>query len=747
MWRWIAAALAAIVGMAALYVGGAAYWNWFGKPRGAGEIVGEALPPEAVAARDAAIATAAGDNDKRILFGDLHVHTTYSTDAFLWSLPIFGGDGVHPLADACDFARYCAQLDFFSATDHAEAMTPVRWAETKESIRQCNARSGATSSPDLVAFVGFEWTQVGRTPADHYGHKNVVFPGLDDASISARAIAAAGVASQTLRGSPVGLNRWIPFLDWKHRQDYFDFGRYTKDIQAVPECDASKPSNELPPNCFEAAATPGDLVRKLEEQKLRYLLIPHGTSWGFYTPPGTTLDKQLKADMRPERQTIVEIMSGHGNSEEFRPWRDIETTDGVTATCPAPSATYEPACWRAGEIIRARCTAAGADAETCEARAVETRTRAANLGVAYHLLVSGETVEDWLDSGQCRDCWVPAFHHRPRTSVQYGLAIRNFDDPAQPRGFRWGFIGSSDNHRARPGTGYKPIDRLRHTESAGAIDDEWRSRIVGPPQPTSATPTGVTQDELMTMSGFQLTEAERQASFFTTGALAAVHAAGRSREEIFAALERREVYATSGPRILLWFDLINAPGEGRSTRSVPMGSEVTMAAAPRFRIRAVGDFVQKPGCPAFTASGLPAARLQNLCAGECYNPGDARHKIVRIEVVRVRPQIVAGEPVETLVEDVWKTLPCNDAGAGCMAEFTDPEFLRGRRDVTYYVRAIQEATPRINGANLRPTVDAQGRVTAVNPCWGDYRTPRSDNCTADVEERAWSSPIYVAARR
>ena len=82
-----------------------------------------------------------------------------------------------------------------------------------------------------------------------------------------------------------------------------------------------------------------------------------------------------------------------------------------------------------------------------------------------------------------------------------------------------------------------------------------------------------------------------------------------------------------------------------------------------------------------------------------------------------------------------------------MVEFTDPDFARSRRDAVYYARAIQQPTPRINGDNLRPTRDPAGRAVAVNPCWGDYRTPRSDNCLADVEERAWASPIYVNAQR
>ena len=161
-----------------------------------------------------------------------------------------------------------------------------------------------------------------------------------------------------------------------------------------------------------------------------------------------------------------------------------------------------------------------------------------------------------------------------------------------------------------------------------------------------------------------------------------------------------------------------------------MGATTTRSETPRFRVRASGSFEQKPGCPASTA-GLPADRLQHLCLGECDNPSDSRRAITRIEVIRVRPQN-ASEPLQELIESPWKTFSCDPALAqsGCEVSFSDPEFAQQARDTVYYVRAIEAPGLAINAASL-----------SLVPC--TEREKAGPDCLAPVEERAWSSPIYV----
>src|SRR5262249_44678261 len=231
---------------------------------------------------------------------------------------------------------------------------------------------------------------------------------------------------------------------------------------------------------------------------------------------------------------------------------------------------------------------------------------------------------------------------------------------------------------------------------------------------------------------------ERQASFFMTGGLGAVHSAGRSRGDIWDALPHKEGYGTSGERILLWFDLTNG-----AQGAVPMGGEINLGEGPHLPRRAVGAFKQKPGCPEHSTSSLSPERLRYLCRNECYNPSDERRLITRIEVIRIRPQQRPGEPVADLIQDPWQTFPCPPDPAGCEVVFSDPTYPGEQREGVYYARAIQEPRPAENAKSLRCRYDDQGQCVEVHPCYGDYRTPYDDDCLSPNEERAWSSPIYV----
>ena len=719
--------------------------GFLGDERGAGEVIGGAVPAATIIAREQAQARSRpAFANKQVLFGDLHVHSTYSTDAFLWALPVLQGQGYHPVAEACDYARYCSSVDFWSITDHAEASTPERWLRTKQSVRQCQAKSDSAANPDMVSFLGFEWTQVGETPETHYGHKNVIFEHLDDDRLPARTIAASGIPVMVLRENFPSFGLALPLLDLKNAKTYLDFNKFLIRSREVPFCDPDKASGELPESCFELAQTPGDLARKLiDEQQLDPLIIPHGNSWGFYTPAGARWNKQLRRENRPETQPLIEVYSGHGNAEEFRDYRAAylpgERAEGAPL-CPDKTDHYTPSCQRLGDIIIERCLADGDDAKACDARASEAREVAAEAGTFYHVLIGGETSADWLDSGQCTNCYLPAFGHRPLTSVQAGLATRSFaENEAQPARFNWGFIGSSDNHRSRPGTGYKEVDRLLTTESGGPRSKAWRERISVGGQlgtPNDAYIHQRDRAEVLRNATFALAESERQSGFWLTGGLAAVHTKGRSREAIWNALQRRETYATSGLRMLLWFDYVDHRGE-----QWPMGATVKGSRLGQFRVRAVGSFKQKPGCPSESVAALGEAGVERLCGGECYNPTDERHLIQRIEIVRIRPQSYEGEPLRDLIEDPWIRHECPADRAGCDFEFKDPAFSQQRQDYTYYARAIQEPMPTINADPLQCEVDEAGACIKVNLCYGDYRS-QGKACTSIEDARAWSSPIY-----
>ena len=715
------------------------YFGFFGTLEVGGKVIQKPYPEDLVKLKIQSQLKENQDN-KQILFGDTHVHSTYSSDAFLWSLPLNNGEGPHPISDACDYARFCSALDFWVISDHAEAATPMKWMETKKAIRNCNAVNENKTVPDLISFVGFEWTQINDQKEDHYGHKNVLFLETEDNLLPNMPIGSGGIATDGMRNPSTiytvrsnALN--LSLLDFKNRDRYADFISFVQHIIDSDTCstgEAYDPKN----TCFFSAYNPKELFDSLDKIKSDSIVIPHGNTWGFYTPSESSWDKQLIGDNHdPSKQISFEIMSGHGNSEEFRSWTST-VSSGSSKSCPEPTKNYLPSCWQAGEIIRKRCIENGVSNAICSTRAALARQMYVEGGLSGHYAVPGVKPEEWLDSGQCKDCFIPSFNYRPKGSAQYALAIRNFENDIK-KSFKFGFIASSDNHRSRPGTGYKAVDRLVTTEANGPVL-KLMEEVLQPVEEISDIPREVKVEELDLPDPFSYWEPVRQSSFFTTGGLAAVHVESRSREGIWDAFKKRETYATSGPRILLWFNLIK---EGQ--QSLPMGSETTLQNNPVFEVQALGSFEQKPGCPDYNLSSVSSEEIKKLCKNECYNPSNKRKQISRIEIIKITPQNTKDEEVDKLIFDPWKTFICPEDTTNCRITFTDEDYAEDKRDSVYYVRAIEKPSLRINKGNIRCDFDEQGNCKKVNFCYGNYKTSRADNCTMMSEERAWSSPIFI----
>ena len=316
------------------------------------------------------------------------------------------------------------------------------------------------------------------------------------------------------------------------------------------------------------------------------LVIPHGTTWGLMTPRGFDLRKELETGQHdPERQRLFEVLFGtRGTRRSSSDWPGTRTHDDPLV-CPAPDGGLPALLLARGG--RSSRLAARSRRSPIRRRPTVTRARErpartiSRRAPPAHLTVPGADVDDWLDCDQCRDCFAPPYSHRPRGSAQNALALRSVDDAGRTHAYRFGLIGASDTHDARPGNGFKEFARLENTE-ANARSPLTRRLLSRDVAPVARSREVSLAD--VPLAGRRYTE--RGASYLLTGGLTAAHADSRRREDLWSAFERREVYATSGDRILLWFDLLNAPQGARPMGSIVAG-QVTPAALPCDRRRSV----------------------------------------------------------------------------------------------------------------------------------------------------------------
>ena len=432
-------------------------------------------------------------------------------------------------------------------------------------------------------------------------------------------------------------------------------------------------------------------------------------------------------------------MSGHGNSEEYRDWHEVEFDASGKPSCPAPSPDYLPSCWRAGEIIEARCQRSRPRRRGVrEARRGGARQNYVDAGIAGHRAVPGVLAEDWLDSGQCRDCFLPAFNYRPGGSSP--VRARDHELRRPRRNPQQLPLRLHRVERQPPGAAGHRLQGVRPPRQHGGARVAIEREVARAPArraEEAPDPQSRAVDLAAARQGLGAVEAERQASFFMTGGLAAVHADGRSRDAVWNALERKEVYGDqrrSHPALVPPAERAGARAGG--VGAVPMGGEVRMAARRASRCVPSARRSRSPAVRTSASRRSMRARIEALCLGECFNPSDERKLITRIEVVRIRPQARGRRAGRAAcIEDPWRVFPCEPSQAGCVVQFEDPEFAAAARPAVYYVRAIEEPTPTVNAENLRCETDEHGQLREGEPLLRRLPTPRSTT-TASRERRA-----------
>lgn len=215
---------------------------------------------------------------------------------------------------------------------------------------------------------------------------------------------------------------------------------------------------------------------------------------------------------------------------------------------------------------------------------------------------------------------------------------------------------------------------------------------------------------------------------YLAGGYAAAWARGNTRAEIFDAFRRREVYATTGPRMTVrifgGFDFSAADWQGDwvragYTRGVPMGGELAdKGSAPTFLISALKD-----------PDGANLDRVQ-VIKGWIDASGAMQEQVYDVvwSDMDKRPRTARGlTPVGDTV-DRKKATYTNSIGAPELrTTWTDPDYAKGQR-AFYYVRVLEIPTPRWT---LFDAVRFGFELT------GDALKD------AVAQERAYTSPIWL----
>ena len=286
-----------------------------------------------------------------------------------------------------------------------------------------------------------------------------------------------------------------------------------------------------------------------------------------------------------------------------------------------------------------------------------------------------------------------------RSALKRGLQIESRLG-ANP--YKFGMIGATDSH----------------TSLATAEEDNFFGKHPGAEPDAKRLEHPFKRTENGALEGWQS----------VASGLAAVWATENTRAAIFDAMERKEVYGTTGPRIRVRFfggwdfsdlDLNSrSPAFAGYERGVPMGGDLREAlddaSAPTFLVYALRDPI-----------GANLDRIQ-IVKGWLDAEGQTHEKVY--EIVWAGDRVLGSDgklpPIGSTV-DVANANWTNTIGAPELATvWSDPEFDPTQK-AFYYARVLEIPTPRWT------TYDA-----------AFYGIPLPESVPPTIQDRAYTSPIW-----
>lgn len=637
----------------------------------------QARPADETAAERAVREVACADNHPlgAAYFGDLHVHTGLSSDAYAFGVRVgpddayryaFGGTIELPPFDPDGHGRPVAidrPLDFAAVTDHAEFLG--------EGLLCIDPGSDGYESGFCEAYR----ERTGRNP---WLIMRIMspFPWRSGAVCGAEGRRCARAAASAWQETIDAAERWNDTTEACRRTTFVAYEYSSHRLGSnlhrnVIFRNASVPS--LPISYLEAPRE-WDLWEGLRatcleaENQCDAIAIPHnanisnGRMFAIDHPDADDIESQrARAALRARLEPIVEVMQHKGDSE-------------CRVEMPGVISPADELCqFEKFEDFVLDVTPDGPRPASC----------------------GDGALADWTPH-LGPDCIAKSSYVRHALVMGLGEADRLGVDP-----YHFGLIASTDTHNGLAG-GVRERDFPGHL---GLGDDDPRERV----RWDREIPGNANNNP---------------------GGLMGVWAEENSRRAIFAAMKRREVFGTSGPRIRVRFfgsfdyegDLCASadPVEAALLDGVPMGSDLP------FR----EEDEMGGGAPAFVTV---AARDP----GTAEQPGGLLQRIQIIKgwlddegVIHQQIHDVAGDPDNGADVDPETCEPRGPGADSLCSTWRDPDFDPERRAV-YYARVVENPSCRYTAWQC---LDLPPEERPAD-CDGDTHT-------RFIQERAWSSPIW-----